>query len=310
MQYFPSQSPKRDGASLQRFENFTLLTILLYCGAWNVTRQVGGAALLAILIAISLPSVKRNIIAHMKHYGAYFAIISIYATLSLIDILPKGWTSIHENSAIPQQIAGYVALPIFASLFLNQIKSGLLKSDKTVIFLLIFLRCVACISDYFILDRNPLIRFFTFDALNNTDGISIVLLLHLILKSKRKMLLGMTFSFLLLLTAGNQSIAIAAVLLMITLFQGRRNYIHIPFVISISIFCIVAPYYAESFLDIDGNTAIRAMFWGDGIELFVQSNFFGIGFGTESIKNFYPIIGENWSLEDTESGKLVFIGLH
>jgi len=90
----------------------------------------------------------------------------------------------------------------------------------------------------------------------------------------------------------------------------RKSFVFIICAI-IGIGMTIAPYYASELYKIDSSSGFRAVLWGDARDAFFETNFIGVGFGTEYIRNeFGASEYTSYKVTGDDSDKRLLIGTH
>jgi O-antigen ligase len=81
--------------------------------------------------------------------------------------------------------------------------------------------------------------------------------------------------------------------------------------IFIMLFVILAPFFSYELFSLDPNSGVRSVLWRDVVLLLQETNYIGVGFGTEYISNRFDYIGAyDWRLGDPDADGFIFLGTH
>lgn len=238
----------------------------------------------------------------------FTVIANCYFILSFFNIFPKIWTVEFEISAIPQQaLFAYSMLPMFYLFFTFIVyflhsDLRLKKLLKIILAFVVYNKCVDALLDGFEFDF-----FFSIAGLGNISALAI-LGFSLAISSSHSVKEKTIYILFFLLASVNspfsQNIVFAFMFLWI-LFVPKYSIQ----IIGLFIFSTVLVYGA--FLNdpmtvhfIDQNLTVRLVLIKDAIDGFLQSNTIGVGFGTESIQNYYPLFKNPVFQNEDEAGFL------
>jgi len=223
----------------------------------------------------------------------FTVIANCYFLLSFFNIFPKIWTTEFEIRAIPQQaLFAYSMLPMFYLFFTFMVyflhsDLRLKKLLKIILAFVVYNKGVDALLDGFEFDF-----FFSIAGLGNISALAILGFSLAIASShsvKEKTIYILFFILASVNSPFAQNIVFAFMFLWI-LFVPKYSIQ----IIGLFIFSTVLVYGA--FLNdpmavhfIDQNLTVRLVLIKDAIDGFLQSNTIGVGFGTESIQNYYPL---------------------
>lgn len=263
-------------------------------------RDLGGAnfALLFVVSAALILTERR--FARIP-YSMYFlsAIGLLYVALSYGAFLNRAWTAYFETSAIPQQAAFLAILPASFYIFREYLSArlgtrhGRMMVAREFISLYVLGRMLGLIVGTRTGDVE-LLNLLAIPALSNSAMLLVVsaTLLVTCTGNTGKFLVAFAFCLVSAFSDFSQNYVLAVFFVAAALLPSRAFgglLISIAICIVVYLWMLMDPAIAYS---IDYNSGIRLLFFLDALDGFVSSGFIGVGFGTESIRNYYSFFGQ------------------
>lgn len=272
-----------------------LLTGLLIASTFAsipFTRQFNGANLVAGLFVcmVALPFMSR---VHRPPTPLilFSLICCLYATLSTLVVLPSAWTTLHQIGAIPQQS---LFAPLIAILFLllhTHIRR--LEGDPRRLLrdasILLALTLAAAYFGHSPTHFHNLLT--TIHGLQNVPAIQLIVLSAALLCLRSgwaRIPLLAVFLWMSARSPFGQNIVFAA--LFVAIWLAPRHAVHLLMAYVAASLCTFIVAVLDPFVlhGVDPNITVRMFLLRDALAAFWQSGGIGIGFGTESISNYYP----------------------
>ena len=284
------------------FLNFNFITIVIYATFFSYLKDFGAYLLVPIFLLSTLAFVRNDDKSFFLNFNIKYLIFVFYALiilfLSQLNFMPKSWTILFDRIIALRQFFFILTLPIFMFISYNFFSNYLKQINKKIIFLLIAYLCIVGINDHLNFGK-----FNFFSTLTNSTIIWLLLLLIFFEKYNNKYftLLSLTLIFVISnYWIENPSLQFNLLLVFLFLiYLTNRNNI---FTFGLTFVCIIIPFIPGYFLNflenyLDENTKVRLVLWIDAISALYDTYGFGVGFGTEWIKNeFYQIKSSSWVL--------------
>lgn len=297
---------------LSEFGFYWLGSITLFIVSIPFTRQILGInfALFSIIGWISVARSRRfnDVPGELL---ALSALTLFYAALSALHALPVTWTRFHDVTAIPQQILFAFFLP--ASLFIYyKLLEPALACEKYRKALARYFFSLWVITKLLtaVLDNNfSLSSVLSLSGLSNQSAlaiISIALMLTTIKKPVLRVPFLAIFLALSLMSPFSQNLFFATLFIAIWTIPSKSTEITLSFLItSIAFYIYLSSSNNLGFAQqIDTNLMVRLVLILDALDGLVSSGFLGVGFGTESIKNFYMAFDNPIFFDESTAGFL------
>jgi len=237
----------------------------------------------------------------------YFTLIAnFYVLLSFFHVFPSIWTTEFEIKAIPQQsLFAYSLLPMFYLFFVTMVyflhSEARLKGLLKYIFILVFYHKVVDV----VFDGFDPEFFFGIAGLGNTSAL-LILGFSILIFNEKSMLLRILYILLFILMSYfspfGQNIVYAALFILVFIVPRHAFTILSGFIFSTVSFYIIFINDPLAVSFIDQNLTVRLVLIKDAIDGFFQSNLIGVGFGTESIKNYYHLFKNPTFFNQDNSG--------
>ncbi|MET4221635.1 O-antigen ligase [Bradyrhizobium sp. LB14.3] len=274
-----------------------------------------GALIFAVVILISLLCLSRSSWALLKPFVPLWLVTSAYIALSFAHILPPAWTVLYEPEAILRQSLWVFELPLIinlASCYLSLALKG--HATREFVIVTVLLLANFCISGILVADWTySQWSYGPFGYLWAPLSIYLIVAGWGAFIEPRRLIVVL---FLIqaiaatLLADGSQTqlayLTFAAVIVFRKL--GR----HVATAAMIGLLGLIVSGYAWAWIDPSAVTlrdaAIRALMAKNAFYAAEQTSFVGVGFGTESLQNYYPEIGVQSFNSLDES--FVLIGTH
>ncbi|MBQ0921632.1 O-antigen ligase family protein [Hydrogenophaga aromaticivorans] len=292
------------------YKKLALIFFVIYCLFVGADRFTGG------ILYILLGTLGAALIAKYKleNGGLYIllaALVVFYGALSHLGILRNPWGQYYSDENLARQIIIYLVF-----ILITAASSIIFKRFSTEDFnvnglMVAGAYIIAAISEYLFIyihradePANPAF----IGGLNNAEFIFLALLGAWLIKKNNNLLLGLlTIAFCLAISANSQAYIVLLLLAALLVLKNRRAIviIYTAALFLFALFCISYPFYFE-----DYNTVIRALYWRDATKTIFEHNmFFGVGFGGEWIKNWYPS-ATKLEMFDDGSQEMIHTGLH
>ena len=282
--------------------NFNFILIIFYGTFFNFLKIYGAIPLLLIAFfsGISLLFNEREIYFYsfLKKYQIYFFYSFIILIISLFNFMPKSWTVYFDRMIALRQFFYILSLPLFLFISYKFFKRYFFFIQKNINFFLIFYLVIIGVQD-FILFGN--VKFFS--TLTNETLIWLLLLFIFLEKNSNKLFNLITLLSIFILSFYLEQYSSLQfklyIFILIIIYLTKLRYF-----ISISVlsFSVLITFIPDIFLNyfqnyLDENTKVRLVMWIDSLQALFQTYGFGVGFGTEWIKNeFYLIKDADWIL--------------
>ena len=244
----------------------------------------------------------------------YFTVIAnCYFVLSFFKVFPQIWTTEFEVKAIPQQaFFVYSMLPIFYLFFTFIVyhlhsKQRLNQLFKLLVIVVIYSKIVQSFLDDFDFQV-----FFSVAGLGNISAF-IILGMGLAIAStenlKHKYFLMLLFIFGSVYSPYSQNLVFLVLFLGVFILTKYSFPILLSFVFSTVVFYAIFIQNPMAVHFIDQNLTVRLVLIKDAIDGLIDSNFIGVGFGTESIKNYYPLF-KNPIFHNQDNAGFIHLAVH
>jgi O-antigen ligase len=295
---------------MRHFFNITpAFLLLLLAACLPFTRELKGINLLLLSLLFGGYLLVAKRIRTIPPSLLLFSIFAIvYAALSTIRIFPPAWTIRYELTAIPQQALFAYAMPVtFAVMVLYFQKFLVTASSRAVLANQMFAIWIAWKIIGF-LDA-PLgswfLDLFAVTAMGNSSSLiiaSVSLYLLDVSNNLKKYAVLLTFLILSSLSPFSQNLIYALIFILIWLFPKKAYFITYSFITGSVLIYIIYINDPFALYFIDNNLTVRLIILRDAVAGFVQSNFIGVGFGTESVTNDYAHLGIDHFQSDDDPG--------
>lgn len=289
---------------------------LIFCLLLSLpfTRMVSGLNLVAITLLAWIFLVfhwNRKLIPSSLIY--FTVIANFYVVFSFFNIFPRIWTTEFEIGAIPQQALFYYSLlPMFYLFFVFMFYYLHSKDKINQLVINIFLLLLYNkICDVFLNGFDPQF-FFSIAGLGNLSALAVLgfgLAIYSVETFKIKLIFMFVFILMSLYSPFSQNIVFALVFLGIFLVPKLSFYTLVSFIaISIGFYAI---FISDPMLVrfIDQNLSVRLVLINDAIDGFFASNMIGVGFGTESIRNYYYLF-KNPEFFNPDDAGFIHLAVH
>lgn len=294
------------------------LAFFAFSFSWPISRSLGPPALAVLLLAALLPIfVVRRFYLPLPLF-AFWALSFVYFAFSYFSFLPESWPIFFDRNAIPQHVSAYLILPILLSA--NIASFSVIGRNRTL-----FLRWLlpAIIIGSFLVNplvltlMEPLVEgqevgiffYLGINGFSSSEVFMIGVLGYLLLTRMRGLLLlivSTTFAVI----STNLSPFIAFAILPFFKHGQLARITVLGLIVVLLASAIIAPIFWPELAKLDGNTGIRAVFWGDAWRALADTWGVGVGFGTESIRPYYIIEGAKWILRPPDADDFLLVGLH
>jgi O-Antigen ligase len=263
--------------------------------------------MLACLITISIAG-------HMRLFTNLipFYIFSIMILIiSLFDGMPDSWTRYHDSAAAIRQWAWLPVLTLTGSAIFILLCEHWRWISRNSLWLAIAIFVITRLVRFATggID-NINMQFFIYGLDNENAAIAALVFVHMHYNSSSKFRATIT-GFLYLLMASSQTSLIAGIVSIIALWPRFHKPLLGGLVVSGLLFIASAQIYYRELMYIDPNSSFRGLVWRDSTQIMKDTMGFGVGYGTEYIKNDFRSIDSEFDqyIAETASDRL-FIGTH
>ncbi len=307
------------GRKLQVFAaSFYAIVWGLYSFTWPYSRSLGATALAVVLFAACLPVLAMRRLYLPWQLVALWLVVALSVLYSCLQAYPVSWPKLHVIGAIPQQSASYLALPLVLSA--NVCTIAVFAQERRL-----FVRWVLPVTLVSSIVINPLfltylvdelegnppapLHFFRINGFSNGETLLIALIGYWLIRS-RKFFAPSFVSLLLGASSTNLSPQIAFAILPMFKVKSFARLALAGVIIVLIGAVVIAPLFSSAIDELDGNSGIRAVFWGDAWKAVLDTWGLGVGFGTESIRPFYMFEGVKWVLREETAEDFIMVGVH
>jgi hypothetical protein len=222
-----------------------------------------------------------------------------YIAISYLNALPDSWTQLYQRHAIFQQAFWIFAIIPFVMAHYRFWHETISSGKTPIVMLTLFIVSTLTI----LLSPNKAGEMLRVTNLTNAAIFFQLTLSHFLIGGERTPLRNIALFALtpvLVLFASNVQPVLALIALMAFALTPWLK-LTLWTIVGALLAAPVAVQFvsAHDVLQYDSNSAIRVLFWQDGMSAFLQSYGIGIGFGKEIVTNFYQIFNrEQWSYSE------------
>ena len=279
--------------SIKEKKNFYFLGVLFFLLIISepFNKSYNGAILLFTSIIVFF-NIYGSIFEYLPKKFLYFLIYNlVYLFFSLLNLFPKSWTKYYEISAIPQQSFIIFLFPLLFIFFNKKFNEKSFQDDISFANSILILAVVHRIIIFYFFSPNITnLDFLKITTLSNFSSLFIVsffLYLHYIKNKFINFLVLIIFLYLSYVSPYKQNLVLAIAILSIWLFPKYSKIIIIGFISTILISYLYFFFNLELAYSLDNNFPIRIVFAYDIILALKETYFIGVGYGTESVTNYY-----------------------
>ncbi|MDT4808706.1 hypothetical protein FQZ97_415720 [compost metagenome] len=245
---------------------------------------------------------------------AFFSLFSLcYAVLSVFNVFPSVWTRYFEVSAIPQQALFAYAIPtcfLVMTFFFREMLVSLRGRRSLANLFLVWV--LANYLDMLASNDLNILGLVSISGLGNVSALIIAatsLYLSTIRTPGRRFLVILIFLVMSFLSPFSQNKIFALVFAVMWIFPRYSFLLLISLISSSVIFYAFTVGSPLSVAYIDTNLAVRLVLLRDALNGFIESNLLGVGFGTESIRNYYMVF-DNPIFANEEDTGFIHLSVH
>lgn len=266
-----------------------------------------GLAMFFCLLAIWTAGHLR-LFANLVPFYIFSIIILI---ISLVDWMPDSWTRYQDSAAAFRQWAWLPVLTLTSSAIYILLCEHWRWISRNSLWIAISLFAATRLLAFATGQINNIeMQFFIYAMDNENAAISALVFVYMHCNSKNKFrstIVGILY----LLMSSSQSSQISAIVSIIALWPR----FHKPLIFGIGIFGLIfiasAQIYFRELIYIDPNSSFRGLVWRDSTQILKDTMGFGVGYGTEYIKNDFRAIDSTFDRYIAETaGDRLFIGTH
>ncbi|NQY35903.1 MAG: hypothetical protein HRT37_13220 [Alteromonadaceae bacterium] len=290
--------------------------ILTYCLLISLpfTRMFSGLNLVAATLLAWLFLIfhwKRKLIPTSLIF--FTVVANFYFILSFLNIFPTIWTKYFVIKAIPQQaLFAYSLLPMFYlcfafTLYYLHSKERLYQLLKIILIFFIYNKIIEALTVGF----NPQF-FFSIAGLGNTSALAIFacgLAVAVTENVKIKYVYMAIFAAMSFYSPFSQNIIFALLFVWVFIAPKYAFYSMVGFIASTIIFYAAFLSDPMAVRFIDQNLSVRLVLVKDAIDGFIDSNMIGVGYGTESLSNYYFLF-KNPTFQNVDEAGFIHITVH
>ncbi|MBT8765792.1 hypothetical protein [Metapseudomonas boanensis] len=290
----------------------TLLSLLTL--SLPFTRLVSGVNLILFAVLFAVFAFLNRRAQKLPGALAFFCSISLcYAVLSVFNVFPSVWTRYFQISAIPQQALFAYAIPttflVMTFYFKERIKAADGRRGLANLFLL---WVVMNYLDMLTSDAFSFKGLVSISGLGNVPALVIAatsLYLSTIKTPGKRVGLLLVFLAMSFMSPFSQNKIYALIFAGMWLFPRYAFWMLVALISSSVLLYASTVGSPLSVAFIDANLAVRLVLLRDALEGIVGSNFIGVGFGTESIRNYYLVFDSPVFANEEEAG-FIHLSVH
>lgn len=283
------------------------LPIVSYTIFYEILRPFDAVGLaIPCFFAVAICFLKRHLL-----FGKSYILFLLWALtlfmLSIVGQMPQSWASHRDTFAAFRQFAPLVLLPVLSTAFFLFFAAtwGWLERNALIVLMAVYSLYVS----FSFIKTNTEMAGTLYTITNSTVPIWISFILFAFRNKTPKLQSLIGFIIVFGLASSAQSKLLAMLLPMLWSLENRRLVV-IGLSASLAVFLVVSPLYPLELYRLDPNTGVRAVMWGDVWRVLADTKGFGVGFGTEYIRDqFGAVTGNAWGLGNYEIDYL-YIGTH
>lgn len=301
-----------------------LPALLIIAGAVAVWPLLRGVGVPLIVATTALPFVllltPRDAASHalrrlLVPYLPFLFFATAFVVLSVLGWMPDAWTTRRSAAHIPQQYLPYLLYAPIAFCFSMAFLYYGQRISARLLFCFTAALYVASTISFIIFTKTGTIRVdssvspWTVYNLVNADGFVLFALLWIIDSTSQSRAVKCMLAGLILVACVGSGQNQMAVLVYIGMVVTRTPLlVTCGVAVFLSAACIWVAGHPSDAYAIDANLGVRGVFWSDALRALNESGLAGVGFGNESIRNDFSIIGRDWQVVTAD--RLAFTGLH
>tara|TARA_R110002074_G_scaffold316814_2_gene487296 strand:- start:8382 stop:9431 length:1050 start_codon:yes stop_codon:yes gene_type:complete len=240
----------------------------------------------------------------------FFSVFGLfYALLSYVNVLPDAWTTLYRRAAIPQQAIFVLAIPVFVLANYTMFQR-ILESRFGYRYFYALLVSYAGYRAVTYASGQGFDLFF--NTLSNSIFPVYVAIGHIVFVRFRRttraaatIVGGLMVPFTSFLQNSLGGIYLAAIG-----FLGFPRMVLYGLVFSLVGVSILGQWYFDAIWKLSPNTGVRLWMMRAGIDGFIQSYGLGVGFGKESLKTIFPLLGRTFLSPTDTSVNFIMVGNH
>jgi len=262
---------------------------------------------LPIFFAFIIVVVSQKLI-HYRRYVIFLVLAVIILVLSLSNVMPRSWTHLYDEVAALRQFAPLLILPFLATasfVYFIHRKDWIQRNSLKILLLIYSLHLIIPL----LCNSQDAYYGTLYTITNHTVPIWIVFVLWVFRSGRSLPAAIIGFAVLMSLASSAQSLLVATMLPLIWFFPYRRAILW-GLTTALFMFLVVTPFFPFELYQLDSNSGVRAVMWGDVLRLLADTGGVGVGFGTEYITNRFDLLGlPNWGLS-TYNNHFFYLGTH
>jgi hypothetical protein len=264
----------------------------------------------AMIICIIMIVISKKIIL-FSNLIPFYVFSTIILIISIFDGMPDSWTQYRDSIAAFRQWAWLPILTLTASGIFILLCEHWRWIARNALWMAVAIFLFTRLIRIALGELNDInMQFFIYGMDNENSIIAALVFIHMHYNSKTRLnalIIGITF----LLMSSSQTSLAAGVVSILALWPR----LHKPLIIGIAIagltFIATAQVFFREMIYIDPNSSFRGLVWRDSTQILKDTVGFGVGYGTEYIKNDFRGINAEFNryVEEGASDRL-FIGTH
>lgn len=230
----------------------------------------------------------------------FLGVGAAHVALSYMGVQPLGWADVRLTEVIPRQAMYVVGFPLVTWMFVRAL-SQLSPRQSNVYWRCVLLSCMAALTLNAASSELSLENIVPYGFSNWEMGLAVSILVSV---ASYPILLRAVFG-----VAAIASVALQNRLAFALVAVAWRNILRLR--CWLLAFCVGAPLISISFVQelasVDRNIFVRALFLKDALDGVLSSYGFGVGFGTQSIRNSYFLSFEDVTFASEEGFVDIFV---
>lgn len=240
----------------------------------------------------------------------YFFSIAILL-LSIYDIMPDSWTRYRDSYAALRQWAWLPILSISATscYFLIKLNWNFISKHSLSLAVLVFV--VSRSVRYYTFGFDDLDTDFFIYGIDNENSIIFALFAIFILYRCKSLPLSIISGVFLIALCSSATSRMAALIILAMLVTRYRKLVVIATTAAGLLFLFASQAFVLQLYQYDPNSSFRALIWRDSSTAVLNTYGFGVGYGTEYIRNDFRAIPADFDrlVEESATDRL-FVGTH
>lgn len=280
--------------------------------AYAAMRPLGWSGLMMPVAACLAVVVAKKRMIFFRSLFPFYIFSLLVLVLSLFSLMPRAWTIYHSNFAALRHWAWLPIFTLYATAFYYYAREHWDFVARNSLALAAVSFVISRAVELVMLPSISVQRDILLYGITDENALTFAFLTIYICYTARTRLRALICGVVLVLLCSAATSVLAALMVIAMRMIRFRKQACLGLFCAFGLFTLFAPIWTYQLYQVDVNTGVRLVFWGDAQTAIWETHGIGVGYGTEYIRNDLRILDNRDAQEliEEDAQDRLFVGTH